>query len=778
MQRAAAAHGADATAAAALDRLEQFRRDAVGADRVGAKGPLRTARDRLGAAESACADARRLHAEYLERSAALEAVQARVAQAEAGLRGAEAALASTIADEAEERLARAELLAARHPQPPPTLTARDELANEVAAALAGWAAQPHPPSLEGRSSDELEQELAALPEAPVGDQRPHPSVVDALHALDLADEALRTLGPEPAPVDQPPLPEDRLRDLARRLRTPQLPHVAVLEKAAAAARSNLDAAGPSRLRLALAAGGLAMAAGAVLLASGATPLGVILLALAVGLAGLGWLSDAGHRSAARRLSHAQAALAPYRDAVATADGDRRAAEDEARRLGLPLDPRQLDQLADRAHTAVLERAAAEEWHRRRESAVARRELAATALAQALRERDEEPGSDLRAAWERYRDACESRAEQATAAARRPLVERELSARRVAEERHLAERAAADRAESRLREAAASAGIAGSGEADDVAAALRGWQERQATEVAANQQALSEWHQLQSLLDGRSLEDLRSRARQVRQRAEAAAADAPADARPSGDRAVLERHVVQRREQLEAARREADELRGNLEARRESLPDVAEAEEAADMARRELERVEQLGRVVDETMRLLRAAEERVHRDVAPILAGAVTRWLPVVSDAAYTETSVDPATLAIRVKEAATGEWREARLLSEGTREQIYLLLRVAMAQHLVTTGEVAPLLLDEVTVQSDPERKRRLLDVLHALSTERQVVLFTHDDDVVSWAGEHLAPERDALVRLPGRKSGAAGSAVLSMTPGVAGLAEVGAAD
>ena len=114
------------------------------------------------------------------------------------------------------------------------------------------------------------------------------------------------------------------------------------------------------------------------------------------------------------------------------------------------------------------------------------------------------------------------------------------------------------------------------------------------------------------------------------------------------------------------------------------------------------RVVSLLEVLVETNRLLRGAEERVHRDLAPILAAAITRWLPRVSGGAYVDASVDPADLSVRVKEAKSGRWRSALLLSEGTREQIYLLLRVAMAQQLATTGETAPLLLDEVTVQAD----------------------------------------------------------------------------
>ena len=126
------------------------------------------------------------------------------------------------------------------------------------------------------------------------------------------------------------------------------------------------------------------------------------------------------------------------------------------------------------------------------------------------------------------------------------------------------------------------------------------------------------------------------------------------------------------------------------------------------------------------------------------------RWLPTVSGGAYLDVSVDPADLAIQVKETRTGIWREARLLSEGTCEQVYLLLRVAMAQHLVTTDETAPLILDEVTAQADGERRSALLSVLHALSAERQVILFSHDAEVAAWAERSLAGPQDRLVRLP----------------------------
>jgi uncharacterized protein YhaN len=208
-------------------------------------------------------------------------------------------------------------------------------------------------------------------------------------------------------------------------------------------------------------------------------------------------------------------------------------------------------------------------------------------------------------------------------------------------------------------------------------------------------------------------------------------------------------VVSARADASRAKEAVDASTGELRLLATTLPDVAEAEERADAARTELARVQELAAVVDETLALLEAAERRVHRDLAPILTESVQRHLSAITGGAYVEVGMNPRDLSVDVREARTGQWRDARLLSEGTREQIYLLLRVAMAEHLVTTDERAPLVLDEVTAQSDPERKRRILDVLHTLSADRQVILFSHDAEVVEWASTSLKEPRDRLVRL-----------------------------
>jgi uncharacterized protein YhaN len=213
--------------------------------------------------------------------------------------------------------------------------------------------------------------------------------------------------------------------------------------------------------------------------------------------------------------------------------------------------------------------------------------------------------------------------------------------------------------------------------------------------------------------------------------------------------AAEQALVARRAASLAAEQEASRLGGEAHQLREGLPSVAAAEEAVAAARAELSRVESVATVLDRTLDLLRQSEEQVHRDLAPVLKEAVRAALPRITDGRYVDAAVDPRDLRVQVKEATSGQWREAARLSEGAREQVYLLLRVALAEHLVTTGETSPLFLDEVTAQADDGRRDALLGLLHDLSRDRQVVVFTHDTRIAAWAAEHLDTERDALVDL-----------------------------
>lgn len=386
---------------------------------------------------------------------------------------------------------------------------------------------------------------------------------------------------------------------------------------------------------------------------------------------------------------------------------------------------------------------------RRAEAAERMAAASSRLVTALQARGVEIAPDLRSAVARYERDCAARAEQAAASERAAPLRSAIAARRAADAVAREAVAAVASAGDALHQAARSARVGPDGlSPEDLVTALATWQRQRVEETRRAEEARAEWQELQALLSGSTLEALESAAGEAADRAERLVGEVGATppALPPGD---LARTRDALRERYDAARRQADELSGGLEVLSRQLPDVAEAEEALAAAEAEWDRVQALASTVDEALELLREAQDRVHRDLAPVLKEAILRWLPRVCAGRWADVAVDPATLAISVKEAETGRWREARLLSEGTREQIYLLLRVAMAQHLVTTDETAPIILDEVTAQCDTERKRRLLEVLHVVSAERQVIMFSHDGEVAAWADRTLAGPRDRLVTL-----------------------------
>jgi exonuclease SbcC len=107
-----------------------------------------------------------------------------------------------------------------------------------------------------------------------------------------------------------------------------------------------------------------------------------------------------------------------------------------------------------------------------------------------------------------------------------------------------------------------------------------------------------------------------------------------------------------------------------------------------------------------------------------------------------------PATLEIEAHEAG-GQFRTATVLSHGTTEQLFLLLRLALAQRLTTTDERAPIILDDTTVQSDASRTVAAIELLHELSVEHQVVLFSQEDEVVQWAEQNIHAPSDRVTYL-----------------------------
>ncbi len=715
LQRAAATAGTDETAARALELLEEFHRDNVGLDRTGATKPLRRAIDRYQEAERALGAAQRAHEEYLRLAAEADRLEQVAGEATASARAYQCALALKEAAEWEAKLRRARELAARHSNPPPNLPGDDELAQAVAAALKAWTGMPSVLELSGASSEELRRHLEALPEVPVGDLEPDLEVVAARDEVGAARRALELHdGARPPDPEhhQVSANEEQLRDLARELEGPEPEALTTADRARAAMLVGAVAL--------LVAGGLAAVSGYV------WP-GLAAIALGVGTGAWALLRSerlTGQRAAdeLRARRHRQAATA-------------------AAQLGLALDPAQLRQLAHQLAEASLRGAALQRWQAGRAQLHQRVVEVEGGLAGALASRGA-------ASFDEYAKQCAGRLALAREAARRPDVEKQLEGREALERAAENATAARNQAVRGLREVAAHCGVAGKNDAQ-VGEDLRRWQRRRTEKLAENVTALGERAELRAILGGGTLESFETATRRRREAADQLAAEISPERLSVVD---LRDDPTERLRQLslkaEEAAGRANQARGHVDDRARTLRSVAEAEEELAAVAEELERVRDLDETIKRTEEFLERAQQRVHRDIAPVLAGTLKRWLPRVTGGRYDDAIVDPGTLNVKVRGGGSPP-REGQLLSQGTREQIYLLLRMAMVQHLTRRGEICPLLLDEVTVQSDAARTAAVLELLHEMSRERQVVLFTQEDHVRAWAETHLQEPQNRLVVL-----------------------------
>jgi exonuclease SbcC len=195
---------------------------------------------------------------------------------------------------------------------------------------------------------------------------------------------------------------------------------------------------------------------------------------------------------------------------------------------------------------------------------------------------------------------------------------------------------------------------------------------------------------------------------------------------------------------------AAQLRARLAEMRTNVPPVADLEDeraaciaARDRARRQLAA---LRRAED----LIEVATRGVHRDLAPQLAESVAERLTLLTEGRYSAVNVDTDHFAVSLLGRDRPDLVPLELVSHGTRDQVSLLLRLALAEVLSGGGERVPLLLDEPLLSADPQRRATAVRFLWNLSATNQVVLSTSDPGLLSCLQECCDGDQPAVVSMP----------------------------
>ena len=185
-----------------------------------------------------------------------------------------------------------------------------------------------------------------------------------------------------------------------------------------------------------------------------------------------------------------------------------------------------------------------------------------------------------------------------------------------------------------------------------------------------------------------------------------------------------------RDEVQKRKSTADQ---NVGSRRQALSefqkgssDAAELQESASAKRAELAAAVDRYVPLVFARHLLNQAVQRYEQDSQPEVVRETSRIFQTMTAGRFTRverTSDDDAPLLVH---RVDDEILEPHQLSTGTREQLYLAVRLAYVLHYCGRTEALPIVMDDVLANFDDDRARHTLRALGDVSKRVQVILFT----------------------------------------------------
>ncbi|MFM8735658.1 MAG: AAA family ATPase [Pirellulales bacterium] len=235
--------------------------------------------------------------------------------------------------------------------------------------------------------------------------------------------------------------------------------------------------------------------------------------------------------------------------------------------------------------------------------------------------------------------------------------------------------------------------------------------------------------------------------------------------PEIDRWLAEAHVVPLARRLAEAREVTQRHRTSLAhatERRQTVTarvEAAAADHSLESLQAELATVEEgilqqqdRRRLLHQAHVLLEQTRAAVARDHQPPVLREASRWLARLTDGRYPSitTAIDEARLEVHDSD---GEIWNPERLSRGTREQVFLALRLALIRDLGRHDVSLPVVMDDALVNFDDARARSaarvLVEFIAEQASDRQMLVLTcheHVARIFAGAGAHVRSFTDPM--------------------------------
>ena len=184
---------------------------------------------------------------------------------------------------------------------------------------------------------------------------------------------------------------------------------------------------------------------------------------------------------------------------------------------------------------------------------------------------------------------------------------------------------------------------------------------------------------------------------------------------------VELELSQAQTALADARSRYDHLLGRIR----GLDRSSDLADQLSQKQEELARLQQEYDAIALAMTALEQANIILKNRFSPALGARAAEIFSALTDGRYDKVLLSQD-MALSAEQSGDPMSRSIRLLSQGTADQLYLAVRLAICGMVLPEEKHVPLILDDALVSFDDRRLRAALDVLLAESEQRQILLFT----------------------------------------------------
>jgi uncharacterized protein YhaN len=144
-------------------------------------------------------------------------------------------------------------------------------------------------------------------------------------------------------------------------------------------------------------------------------------------------------------------------------------------------------------------------------------------------------------------------------------------------------------------------------------------------------------------------------------------------------------------------------------------------------------------------RILREEIERYRAENQDPVLKIASRYFSELTLGSFAglRTDVDDQGQPVLTGVRPSGAWLNVSGMSSGTRDQLYLALRLATLEWRIRSSEPMPFIVDDILINFDDERSRATLMALGDLADKTQVILFTHHGKILEAARDMNSKDR-----------------------------------